>query len=139
MDGSRLLTPLNGGAQPKTALFFDGKRWGIPSGRRPTTHILKPGAAGLDGVARRLVRVHQEDICQALAVHPAQKYQSEGGPGAREVVELLRAHSREPTEDVLAFVDALAFSWLTAGTDAHAKNYLAAHRRGGPRASRAFV
>jgi serine/threonine-protein kinase HipA len=153
------------GAQPKTALFFDGKRWGIPSGRRPTTHILKPGAAGLDGhaeneyfclalarelampvahsrverfedevaivverydrqrVANRLVRVHQEDICQALAVHPAQKYQSEGGPGAREVVELLREHSREPLTDVLTFVDALAFSWLTAGTDAHAKNY----------------
>jgi serine/threonine-protein kinase HipA len=74
-------------------------------------------------VAKGLVRVHQEDICQALAVHPAQKYESEGGPGAREVVELLREHSREPLADVLTFVDALAFSWLTAGTDAHAKNY----------------
>ena len=74
-------------------------------------------------VAKGLVRVHQEDICQALAVHPARKYQSEGGPGAREVVALLREYSREPSEDVSTFVDALAFSWLTAGTDAHAKNY----------------
>jgi len=28
------------GAQPKTAFFFDNGRWGIPSGRIPTTHIL---------------------------------------------------------------------------------------------------
>ena len=30
------------GAQPKTALLFERKRWGVPSGRVPTTHILKP-------------------------------------------------------------------------------------------------
>jgi serine/threonine-protein kinase HipA len=37
------------GAQPKTALFHDGDKWGIPSGRTPTTHILKPPAlANLD-------------------------------------------------------------------------------------------
>ncbi|MGZ8371299.1 MAG: HipA N-terminal domain-containing protein, partial [Caulobacteraceae bacterium] len=30
------------GAQPKTALFHEDERWGIPSGRLPTTHILKP-------------------------------------------------------------------------------------------------
>lgn len=30
------------GAQPKTALLFDGEQWGVPSGRTPTTHILKP-------------------------------------------------------------------------------------------------
>ena len=34
----------------KTALFHDGRRWGIPSGRTPTTHILKPPAQpDLDG------------------------------------------------------------------------------------------
>ena len=38
------------GAQPKTALFHDGRRWGIPTGAIPTTHILKPPAqADLDG------------------------------------------------------------------------------------------
>ena len=29
------------------------------------------------------VRVHQEDLCQALGVHPAGQYQNEGGPGPR--------------------------------------------------------
>ncbi len=38
------------GAQPKTALFFDGHRWGIPTGSVPTTHIVKPPAqTDLDG------------------------------------------------------------------------------------------
>ena len=47
------------GAQPKTALLFDGRRWGVPSGRTPTTHILKPPIeAG---------HVENEHICLALA------------------------------------------------------------------------
>ena len=32
----------------------------------------------------RLLRVHQEDICQALSVHPARKYQNQGGPSPRD-------------------------------------------------------
>jgi serine/threonine-protein kinase HipA len=70
-------------------------------------------------------RVHQEDLCQALGIPPARKYQNEGGPGPGEVVRLLRTAMR-PTaaEDaVRRFADALAWNWLVAGTDAHAKNY----------------
>lgn len=70
-------------------------------------------------------RVHQEDICQALGVPPSRKYQNEGGPGPAEIVRLLRDAMR-PTaaEDaVRRFADALAWNWLIAGTDAHAKNY----------------
>jgi serine/threonine-protein kinase HipA len=36
------------GAQAKTALIRQGKRWGVPSGPIPTTHILKPAVAGFD-------------------------------------------------------------------------------------------
>ena len=39
------------GAQPKTALLFDGARWGVPSGRMATTHILKPPIDAFDGHA----------------------------------------------------------------------------------------
>jgi serine/threonine-protein kinase HipA len=49
------------GAQPKTALHFDGRRWGIPSGAVPTTHILKPTLATLDGHAEN------EYLCLSLA------------------------------------------------------------------------
>lgn len=49
------------GAQPKTALLFDGARWGVPSGRWPTTHILKPPVEAFDGHAEN------EHLCLALA------------------------------------------------------------------------
>jgi serine/threonine-protein kinase HipA len=70
-------------------------------------------------------RVHQEDLCQALSIHPERKYQNEGGPSPIQIARLLRSAMR-PTaaEDaVRRFADALAWNWLIAGTDAHAKNY----------------
>jgi len=153
------------GAQPKTALLYLRGRWGLPSGRVPTTHILKPPTGEFDGHAENehfclelaralgltvpnssvmhfedeiaivierydrvqegtaLRRVHQEDMCQALALPPTQKYESEGGPGVRRIVEFLRAYSSNPEQDISAFLDAIALNWLIAGTDAHAKNY----------------
>ena len=51
------------GAQVKTALYFDQKRqrWGVPRGRTPTTHILKPVANNFDGFAEN------EHFCLTLA------------------------------------------------------------------------
>lgn len=214
------------GAQPKTALLFDGRRWGVPAGRTPTTHILKPTTAEFDGHAENehvclslaralgmptartevrrfedvtaivvtrydridtaslaagaaaraaaaaanaaafasmqgnpgsaaraaeaaaqaaaavadaevmgafarttpIYRVHQEDFCQALGVHPSQKYQNEGGPGPGEILDLLRTSvgggsKAAMEEDIWTFVSALLFNWIVGGTDAHAKNY----------------
>ncbi len=75
--------------------------------------------------ARAVVRVHQEDLCQALGVSPTQKYQNEGGPGPVRVAGLLRQVMPASVADdsVWRFVDALMWNWLIAGTDAHAKNY----------------
>jgi serine/threonine-protein kinase HipA len=49
------------GAQAKTAFYFDGARWGVPSGRMPTSHILKPSIPGFDGI------VENEHLCQDIA------------------------------------------------------------------------
>lgn len=68
-----------------------------------------------------IARVHQEDLCQALSVHPDRKYESDGGPGAEQLGRLIREVAGE--RDVLRFVDALAYNWLVAATDGHAKNY----------------
>ena len=38
----------------------------------------------------RLIRLPQEDCCQALSVPPTRKYQSEGGPGIVEICGLLQ-------------------------------------------------
>src|SRR5262249_6628675 len=69
-----------------------------------------------------LVRVPQEDMCQALGVPPALKYESDGGPGAERVMRLLLSSDR-PSEDRATFFRALVVSWLLAAIDAHAKNY----------------
>lgn len=81
-------------------------------------------------VEGRLVRVHQEDCCQALAVLPGRKYEARGGPSVADIVALLRAASSRPEVDVTRFLDAVAFNWLIAGTDAHAKNYAILHAAG---------
>jgi len=153
------------GAQPKTALLLQNGRWGIPSGRIPTTHILKPPTGQFDGHAENehiclelaaglglsvatskvmrfedeiaivierydrqasgedILRVHQEDVCQALGIMPTKKYQNEDGPTPANIVELLRTYSTDRETDVYTFVEALCFNWLIGGTDAHAKNY----------------
>ena len=72
---------------------------------------------------RGIERVHQEDACQSLGVMPQIKYQNQGGPGVVDIVNLLRTYSTAREEDPLTFMDAVAFNWLIAGTDAHAKNY----------------
>jgi serine/threonine-protein kinase HipA len=78
----------------------------------------------------RIERIHQEDLCQALAVHPAAKYQSDGGPSPTDIATLLRNHSDEPTRDLDTFTRALVFNWLIGGSDAHAKNYALLHAPG---------
>lgn len=73
----------------------------------------------------RVVRVHQEDLCQALGRHPAEKYQNDGGPGPDEIAALFRQTMPAPIaqDAVWRFADALVWNWVIAGTDAHAKNY----------------
>jgi serine/threonine-protein kinase HipA len=85
---------------------------------------LSPGRPPPDGADGPL-RVHQEDLCQALSVDPSLKYESDGGPGPVRIIEFLREvmDARRARETVWRFVDALAWNWLIAGTDAHAKNY----------------
>jgi serine/threonine-protein kinase HipA len=153
------------GAQPKTALLWQNNKWGVPSGRIPTTHILKPPTGHFDGhsenehiclmlarslglptaqssvmrfkneiaivierydrqqIGNNIIRVHQEDICQARGIMPTKKYQNEGGPSAFDIVELLRTYSTDREADLQTFIAAIGFNWIIGGTDAHAKNY----------------
>jgi serine/threonine-protein kinase HipA len=159
------------GAQEKTALLYWKKRWHIPRGTTPTTHILKPQigmlANGLDlsdsveneyfclqllsafdlPVARteiadfagqrtlvierfdrlwtkdkRLLRVPQEDCCQALSIPPSRKYETSGGPGIVAIAQLLKG-SDTPAEDLRRFFKAQVLFWLLGATDGHAKNF----------------
>ena len=70
----------------------------------------------------RLIRLPQEDCCQALSVPPTRKYQNEGGPGIVEICELLQG-SDEPARDRASFFKANVLFWLVGATDGHAKNF----------------
>src|SRR5690606_28552404 len=75
--------------------------------------------------SRGVERVHQEDLCQALAVSPSQKYQDDGGPAIPRIVELFRRVQTKDRADVTVrrYLLSVAFNWLIAAPDAHAKNY----------------
>ncbi len=78
----------------------------------------------------RLIRLPQEDCCQALSVPPTRKYQNEGGPGIVEICELLQG-SDEPLRDRANFFKTNVLFWLIGATDGHAKNFSIALTPGG--------
>lgn len=78
----------------------------------------------------RLIRLPQEDFCQALTVPPSQKYQMDGGPGITEGIGLL-AGSDDALADQHAFFRAQVLFWLLGATDGHCKNFSIALRPGG--------
>ncbi|MSU48005.1 MAG: type II toxin-antitoxin system HipA family toxin [Opitutus sp.] len=77
-----------------------------------------------------LARLPQEDFCQALGLPGTKKYESDGGPGMREILRVLDA-SAGPVEDKRAFIKAQIVFWMLAATDGHAKNFSIFHGRGG--------
>lgn len=87
------------------------------------------GASGL------VLRIHQEDMCQALGVPTRLKYQSEGGPSLPDCFALLTEHGRRPAVDRLALLRATLFNVLIGNADAHAKNFSLMHGDGGIRLS----
>lgn len=80
-----------------------------------------------------VVRVHQEDFCQALGYPPERKYQQEGGPLLRDCIGLLREWSTVPALDIREFLDGLIFNVLIGNADAHAKNYSLLYSQGSRR------
>lgn len=71
---------------------------------------------------KRLLRVPQEDCCQALSIPPSRKYESQGGPGIAAIEELLKG-SDTPGDDQVRFFKAQVIFWLIGATDGHAKNF----------------
>lgn len=78
----------------------------------------------------RLLRLPQEDCCQALGYPPTKKYESDGGPGIAKVMDLLNG-SDEPALDRRAYFKAQVVFWLLAAIDGHAKNFSVALAEGG--------
>jgi serine/threonine-protein kinase HipA len=75
-------------------------------------------------------RIHQEDMCQALGISPAAKYEDNGGPSVARIVRLLRV-LRGPfmARDVNDFINALLLNFLLGNSDAHGKNFALLYER----------
>lgn len=69
-----------------------------------------------------IIRLPQEDFCQATGVPPSRKYQSDGGPGIGAIMDILLG-SQEASADRTTFFKAQLLFWLLAATDGHAKNF----------------
>jgi len=69
-----------------------------------------------------LMRLPQEDMCQAMGVSPAMKYEKDGGPGIKEIMNLLLGSSK-PESDRLGFFKTQVIFWMLCAIDGHAKNF----------------
>lgn len=101
---------------------------GIPAARSMVSRFGQETAIVVErhdriATAGYLMRLHQEDLCQALAHSPFNKYESHGGPGCRDIAGAIRSHCTRPGEDLRTFVKAIALNWIIGGTDAHARNF----------------
>lgn len=69
-----------------------------------------------------IMRLPQEDFCQALGVPPHLKYESDGGPGLSDLAAVLRGSERAK-EDLTTLLTSQILFWLMAAPDGHAKNF----------------
>lgn len=111
------------------------RNFGLPTTRCEIAHfegqpalIVERFDRELDG--QRILRLPQEDMCQAMGTPPDIKYQSDGGPSMVDILKFLRA-SDTPGEDQASFLRANIIFWLIGATDGHAKNFSIAMGPGG--------
>lgn len=71
---------------------------------------------------RVLLRLPQEDLCQAFGIPSSMKYESDGGPGIAAIMAFLLGSS-EALKDRADFMKFMVFQWLVGATDGHAKNF----------------
>lgn len=71
---------------------------------------------------QQLLRLPQEDCCQAMGIPSTQKYQNNGGPGMGDILALLRG-SDAPQNDQVDFFKSQILFWLIGATDGHGKNF----------------
>jgi serine/threonine-protein kinase HipA len=83
---------------------FDRMWWAAPDGQQ------------------HLIRLPQEDLCQATATTPDLKYEAQGGPGIDRIMSILSG-SITPEQDKRTFFAAQVLFWMLCAPDGHAKNF----------------
>jgi serine/threonine-protein kinase HipA len=70
-----------------------------------------------------VLRLFQEDFCQALSFAPENKYELEGGPSFLRMLGIVRHNASDPVTESLKLLRIFLFNYLIGNCDAHAKNY----------------
>lgn len=111
--------------------------YGIPVARCEIKHFEDQKALVVERFDRSpssdgswIVRLPQEDMCQATGTSPLRKYQPDGGPDIARIMEVLLG-SDDAEQDRGNFFKTQIVFWVLAATDGHAKNFSIAHRPGG--------
>ncbi len=71
---------------------------------------------------QRLLRLVQEDFCQATGTSPLLKYEAEGGPGLGALFTLLQ-QSVDAERDLRTLMASQLLFWMLRAPDGHAKNF----------------
>ncbi len=69
-----------------------------------------------------LLRLMQEDFCQATGTSPLIKYENEGGPGLKTLFSLVQ-QSMTPEQDLRTLMASQILFWMLRAPDGHAKNF----------------
>jgi serine/threonine-protein kinase HipA len=136
---THIIKPMNAGFTdiPKNEAFCMelAQRSGFPI---PNSKIMKIGNHELFVVDRydrrevnkEIVRIHQEDFCQAMGYPADRKYQETGGPGFLECRELIDEYlSNQGVTTRLLFIRMMIFNYIIGNRDAHGKNFSILHKK----------
>lgn len=74
------------------------------------------------GAGAPVIRLMQEDFCQALGHSPLQKYEADGGPGLSALFDML-SRSSNAANDMRTLMASQILFWMLRATDGHAKNF----------------
>ncbi len=70
----------------------------------------------------RLLRLHQNDLCQILGIPSGKKYEVEGGPSLETCFDAVLVRSSQPAVDKKRLIEWVVFNVLVGNMDGHAKN-----------------
>lgn len=77
---------------------------------------------------KKVIRIHQEDFCQAMGLPADRKYQEKGGPGFLQCRLLADEFLSDSGVDVrINFAHIMIFNYLIGNHDAHGKNFSIIH------------
>ncbi|MDR1015273.1 MAG: type II toxin-antitoxin system HipA family toxin [Coriobacteriales bacterium] len=107
----------------KVEVFDTGRSPLLSIARFDRTGGLGSISAGFASGLPMPLRLHQEDLCQALGVLSSSKYESRESRYLSKAAKLIRGHSVRPVRDIKHFWDSIAFNYLIGNCDNHIKNY----------------